>query len=341
MKMRDRYPRARVLALALIAGLALPAFAQMADGIIREGEYSNRLSLADGDFLLSWSFTGDTVHFGIQARTDGWVALGIEPEQAMGGADMTIGWADGSGGQVLDTFATGPYGPHPRDVELGGSDDLLSAAAREADGFTTVEFSRKASASDRFDKPVDPTGPVSVIWAMGFSDDVGDPHAQRGQAVLEAGGGPGAAGAEGLGSRGRDAGSLYGLLLPIHGAAMSASFVLLAAGMLFPRFFKHRKWWLKIHRRVGVVGGILGVVGVGLATYTIARTTGVHLRLPHSWIGLVTVVLIVVTPVYGQLMLKIRKNTKRLRAVHRWLGRVTLLCMAATIVLGLFVLGVL
>jgi hypothetical protein len=153
-------------------------------------------------------------------------------------------------------------------------------------------------------------------------------------ALLVAVGAPGAAQVAGDGP-------LFRLLLPIYAGVMGASFLLLLGGMVFPRFLKHRKWWLKVHRRMGTVGGILGLLGVGLATYTIVRTTGVHLLLPHLWVGLVTIVLIVVTPVYGQLMLKIRKKTKRYRAVHRWFGRLALLSMAATIVLGLFALNIL
>jgi len=83
---------------------------------------------------------------------------------------------------------------------------------------------------------------------------------------------------------------------------------------------------------------VLGVVGVGLAVYMIARTTGIHLRVVHSYFGLITVLLMICTPLLGHFMLKIRMNpsgVKRARAVHRWIGRVTLLLMAASIGLGL------
>lgn len=317
------------LLVAVLCALAITAAAQVADGVIGSGEYPHRLSLAEGQIELYWGFGSDSAHFGVQARTSGWVALGIGAEQSMGGADIVIGWADGGGGEVRDAFATGPFGPHPEDTELGGSRDLLSAAAREDRGLTTMEFSRRLAAADRYDKPIDPSAAVPIIWAIGGADDPGAPHESRGSAVLEGGAGAAEAG-----------GSLYGLLVPVHAAAMCASFLLLLAGMFFPRFFKHRKWWLKVHRRIGAAGGVLGLLGVGLATYTVARTTGVHLRLPHSWVGLITLVLIVVTPTYGQLMLKIRAKGKRYRSVHRWIGRLTLLAMATTIVLGLFAYGV-
>jgi hypothetical protein len=326
------------LLVALWCALATGAAAQVADGVIGSGEYPHQLSLGGGEVLVYWGFGTDNAHFGVQARTSGWVALGIGAEQSMGGADIVIGWADGGGGEVRDAFATGPFGPHPEDTELGGSRDLLSAAAREDQGLTTLEFSRRLAAADRYDKPIDPSAGVPIIWAIGGADDPAAPHESRGSAVLEGGPGAGTAAAAAPGEAGA---SLYGLLVPVHAAAMSASFLLLLAGMFFPRFFKHRKWWLKVHRRIGAAGGTLGLLGVGLAVYTVARTTGVHLRLPHSWIGLITLVLIVATPTYGQLMLKIRTKSKQYRSVHRWIGRLTLVSMAATIVLGLFAYGVL
>jgi putative copper export protein len=114
--------------------------------------------------------------------------------------------------------------------------------------------------------------------------------------------------------------------------------------MFFPRYLKKKKWWLKTHRRIGISGTVFGVVGIAVAVYMITQTTGIHLRVPHTWIGLVTFILMIIMPLLGYFMLKIRKNpyrAKRTRAVHRWIGRITLLFMAATIVLGLFQAGIL
>ena len=178
-------------------------------------------------------------------------------------------------------------------------------------------------------------------WATGTSDDYLDPHDRRGSVTLNLSGAAAgaAAGEQGTGRR-----DLYGLLYPVHGVLMGVSFVLLFVGMFFPRYLKKKRWWLKIHRRIGISGTAIGAAGIALAVYMIFRTTGVHLRVLHSWIGLVTVVLMIFTPLLGHFMLKIRKvprRAKRARAVHRWIGRVTLLLMAATIVLGLMQAGIL
>jgi hypothetical protein len=331
-----------VLIVLLILASAATISAADIDGAIADGEYTGSLSQAGGDFLLYWSVAGDVAHFGIQARTPGWVCLGIEPTQVMARADMIFGWVDAGGtAGALDCYSTGVFGPHPPDEELGGQQHILAFAGSEQGGVTTFEFSRALETGDSYDKPLSGEGQYKIIWASSNSDDYLDPHNLRGSATIRLGGGQTAAGpspeAEG------DQIDLFALLYRVHGALMSTSFVLLFVGMFFPRYLKKKKWWLKTHRRIGTSGAVIGVLGIGMATYMVARTTGVHLRVPHSWIGLATIVLIIFTPFLGHFMLKIRKapaKAKKARAVHRWIGRITLLFMAATIVLGLLQAGI-
>jgi hypothetical protein len=180
-------------------------------------------------------------------------------------------------------------------------------------------------------------GELKVIWAYSNSDNFLDLHDHRGSTTIALSG----AQAPQVDDGGQV--DLYWLLYRVHAALMSTSFVLLFIGMFFPRYLKKKKWWLKTHRRIGISGAVIGVVGIAIATYMISQTTGVHLRVPHSWIGLATIILMIFTPFLGHFMLKIRKvpaRAKQARAVHRWIGRVTLLSMATTIVLGLFQAGI-
>ena len=327
-----------VLIILLILGSIVSAYAVEADGTIAEGEYSGRLSLDGGGYLLYWAVAGDTAHFGIRARSRGWVALGIEPTQFMAGADMIFGWVD-SGGTVraVDCYSTGLFGPHPPDEELGGQQHILTFAGREQGGVTIFEFSRPLDSGDAYDKPLSGQGEIKIIWAHSDSDNYQIPHSHRGSAVISLAAGA-ADPAEGTGQV-----DLYSILFRVHGALMSTAFVLMFVGMFFPRYLKRKRWWLKTHRRLGIAGAGIGVVGIGIAIYMITRTTGIHLRVPHSWIGLVTILLIIFSPFLGHFMLKIRKapaRAKQARAVHRWIGRITLLFMAATIVLGLLQAGI-
>jgi hypothetical protein len=345
---RHGYGCVRLLVAAvLLMGTGIGGFAVQTDGVIADGEYEHQVPLAGEDFVVYWSLDQDSVHFAIRARTPGWLALGFDPTLAMDQADMIFGWVEGDGTVgARDCFSTGMFGPHPEDEQLGGTRDLPAFAGSEGGGFTSFEFDRPMDTGDAYDKPLNRAGDLRVIWAVGASDDYLSPHSRRGGGTLrlvDGGSSAGQAGGAGT-ARSRLGRDFYSLLYPVHAILMATAFAGLFVGMFLPRYFKGKKWWLKSHRRIGITGAVLGAVGVAIATFMISRTTRIHLRVPHSYLGLTTIALMIYTPTLGHFMLKIRKNptgAKRYRAVHRWVGRVTLLLMAVAILFGLFQAGVL
>ncbi len=310
--------------------MALPlAMSQAIDGKIDSGEYALKAEFGGGDHKLHWRFQGDTGVFAIEAKTTGWVALGIDPEQVMNKADMIFGWVTEDGQvNVVDTFATGPNGPHPPDTELGGSADVLEYGGTQRDGVTTIEFSRSLNTGDRYDKEVPREGTLKVIWAYGDSDDFEEFHAKAGYGTLDMTA-PGGSFPVGV------------YLFLAHIILMSLSFVLLVTGMFIARNRKKIRWWLKAHRPMGIVGGVTGVAGVVLASIMVASRSGIHLRVLHAWLGVITIIAIAATPIIGQAFLKLKKGKKMLRTTHRWMGRASLTLMLAVIIFGLFQAGIL
>lgn len=182
------------LVIAAIMGLSMltagvQAAQPLVDGVAKAGEYDHSTSLGDGLYTLSWTVAGDTVWFGIQATTTGWVALGIDPQIAMSEADMVFGWVSGGKATILDQYATGMFGPHPDDTSLGGTTDILSSGGSEQAGMTTIEFSRKRVTRDIYDKPVPASGILKIIWAIGNADGI-SPHAAKGSATIDIGAAP-------------------------------------------------------------------------------------------------------------------------------------------------------
>ncbi len=115
--------------------------------------------------IHSWIVKGDTVYFALSAETTGWVAIGIDPVTIMENADMIFGWVDDTGNTyTVDAYATGPYGPHPPDEELGGTNDILESTGTEQNGITTIEFSRRIDTGDAYDKLT--ISFIMMIWAM-------------------------------------------------------------------------------------------------------------------------------------------------------------------------------
>jgi hypothetical protein len=115
----------------------------------------------------------------------------------------------------------------------------------------------------------------------------------------------------------------------------------MVTGMFIARSRKKIRWWLKVHRPMGIAGAVTGVAGLVIASIMVASRSAVHLRVLHAWLGLITIIAIAATPIIGQAFLKLKKDKKILRTTHRWMGRVSLALMLAVIILGLFQAGIL
>ena len=73
-----------------------------ADGVISEGEYT--LTQKVGDIEVFSRLEGDTVMLGLRAQTSGWLAIGIDPEDKMKGADIILAQTR-SGPAIVDKAA--------------------------------------------------------------------------------------------------------------------------------------------------------------------------------------------------------------------------------------------
>lgn len=152
------------------------------DGVITSGEYTHNHTVSDGDYLLYWRNIDNEIYFGIEGKTNGWVAIGINPTFMMLDADMYFGWVNSNGTvEIVDAIATGLTGPHPADVDEGGTDDILQYNGSETGQTTTIEFKRLLTTADTgHDNPIPTTGTIKIIWALGSSDSFDAPHTKRG-----------------------------------------------------------------------------------------------------------------------------------------------------------------
>ena len=154
------------------------------DGIISPGEYAKNLTLANGRYTVHWKNDAEDLYMALEGRTNGFVAIGFEPTQAMKDADMVMGWVSGGEATVLDLYSTGTYGPHPADESLGGRDDILESGGNESGNRTVIEFWRMMNTSDQYDKSLQPGQIVNIIWSMSSSDSFSVRHNVRGTAKL-------------------------------------------------------------------------------------------------------------------------------------------------------------
>jgi len=164
------------------AGSAGTSAAWVPDGTITQGEYQKSKSY--GDYEINWSADSEFVYIGMKAKTDGWVAVGFGAEQFMKNADILEGYIGDGKAAVADMFSTGEFGPHPADVQQGGTDDILQFGGKREGGTTVIECKRKLDTGDKFDKPL-VKGANKIIWAFGADDQSTKKHTVRGAGEID------------------------------------------------------------------------------------------------------------------------------------------------------------
>ena len=300
------------------------------------GEYESSVVLDDGKVIVSWNLASENLEAAISANTAGWVSIGFDPVDVMDGADMVIGWVNTDGAAtILDCFATGSFGPHPADTDLGGKDALTARSGSQKDGITTIEFSRPRTAGDDFDKAVGPV--TNFIWAYSETDGFNDYHIKAGYGVLEATGDSGASKAGELSKTTRN--RVLALIVP-HALPLVLSFICMLAGMLVARYGKKNKKWLSIHKPLGYSAAGLALIGLAMGVRLVLATSGIHFRVPHAFLGAFTLLSVFATPALGRAMFVFKKKAKLLRKLHRIFGRIAIICMALTIFSGLILAGI-
>ena len=150
----------------------------VADGMVTDGEYAHEGEF--GEVRVWWRNDDEFLYLAMEAETQGWLAVGLDPEDRMKGANFVFGAI--SDGEVLlwDAYGTAPTGAtHPPDEDLGGTNDIVAYAGREENGKTTLEAQIPLDSGDEFDKPLQPGQSYSIIVATGTSDDYDAPMAMR------------------------------------------------------------------------------------------------------------------------------------------------------------------
>lgn len=145
------------------------------DGNI-ENEYTHSASFADGSLEIYWKNDNEHFYMALKGQSKGWLSIGFDPSFNMMDADMIFGWVTEEEVIVLDLYATGPYGPHPPDTELDGSNDILEYGGKEGETDTVIEFKRKMNTEDVYDEPLSQGQTINIIWAMATDDSLNTQH---------------------------------------------------------------------------------------------------------------------------------------------------------------------
>ena len=152
------------------------------DGIIHTGEYAHAMEA--GGFRVYWTNDAIVLRMGLFSPGTGYVAIGLDPDRRMEGANFIIGAVRNGQVDIRDDYGTASLS-HSADIANGGTNDILAAAGRELSGQTTIEFIIPLDSGDRFDKPLAPGQTYAVLIAFhDTSDDFSARHSQRGSGEI-------------------------------------------------------------------------------------------------------------------------------------------------------------
>jgi len=172
-------------------------------------------------------------------------------------------------------------------------------------------------------------GPMEIIWALGDDDDYTSGHGgARGAGTIDLLTGE---------STERD----IPVLWPYHAALMILGIALMLFGTFTARFLRKKRWWFKVHRAVGIIAALAVASGLIMSVVMVSVSHGSHFSMPHTYMGALTLLFVLSTPLIGYLQSKIRGKRKLLASMHRWFGRIALALMVITIIAGLSLAGVL
>lgn len=155
------------------------------DGIVEKTEYEAFYTNTNQDWSFFYTIVGHTLKGGIIAHTNGWCAIGLDPEIKMKGADIIQGWVAASTEGASDSFGTKEFGPHPLDTDLGGTNNIQYFAVSTHHDRIHFEFRRKLDTEDSFDKPFPTSGNLPILWSYGELMDPSSIHTHRGYGRLE------------------------------------------------------------------------------------------------------------------------------------------------------------
>ena len=297
------------------------------EGVISNNEYDYTAEFSNGNFKIHWSRSGDSITFGFEAKTTGWVALGFG-SNVMSGSDMVIGWVEPQGSvHIIDGYIQEGSRQHSADTNQGGTDDILEFGGSEKNGWTTIEFKRLLTTGDNKDQNIPTQGEIEIIWAIGNSDNLNDQHSQRGSGTINL-------------TTGEVKEDFIPVLWPYHGIFMILGFIFMLKAIIIARFLRKEKWWLKMHKTINSLASGFAILGLIMALYMVTEAETGHFRVPHAFLGIITIIFVIISPGLGFAQFK-AGGKKGIKLAHKAFGYITLMLMLIMIISGLIQSGVL
>jgi hypothetical protein len=116
----------------------------------------------------------------------------------------------------------------------------------------------------------------------------------------------------------------------LHILFMATAVILVITAAVIVR--KKKAGWFIHHRRIAFLG-VLSALIAFIAEFTFKNVMNYpHIKSPHSIAGVISLVLLIITPTLGYL---IASNPKSYREIHRVLGKITSVAVVLTAFMGI------
>lgn len=130
-------------------------------------------------------------------------------------------------------------------------------------------------------------------------------------------------------------------LWPFHAVFMTTGLLLMAVAVATVKKKAPKTWWFKAHKVTGGLAVVIVLIGLITALYMVSQSGGGHFRVSHAYLGILTLLFSVITPVVGTLSAKWKSHKPQVRSIHIWCGRAAVFLIVVVIVSGLMQAGVL
>lgn len=148
----------------LMSCFALPCWADNPT----ETPFDHKIQVAD--MVFQWSVKNDKLTISLAAETEGWVAVGFNPSEAMKDANFILGYVKNGTVTMADHFGV-THHQHKSDEKLGGKNNITDVSGNEKKGVTTIVFTIPLKSGDENDPEISPDGETTVLLAYSSGRD--------------------------------------------------------------------------------------------------------------------------------------------------------------------------
>lgn len=128
----------------------------------------NRISKSGME--LQWSYIQDQIHFKIKAPSDGWLAIGFNPNEGITDSYLLMARVIDGRVEVVEHYTLSP-GNYKSLEKLGGQSLVQNQKGWEKESSTEVEFSIPINAQTKYRYDLSPGKEYKLILAYSREDD--------------------------------------------------------------------------------------------------------------------------------------------------------------------------